>query len=370
MGKYLNGYMRGPRDAIDGAAGDVPRTYRPPGWTAWDVAGWGYPEFNYVLNENGVLQSYGRHRQDYLTDVLARDGTTFITRAAASHRPFFLELATFAPHRPYVPAPQDARSFPGLRAPRPKSFDVLPTHAPSWLAAHPPLTGEQIRRIDRVFRRRVQSVQAVDRMIGEIEQTLTAEGIANDTYLVFSSDNGLHTGEYRLMPGKLTAFDTDIHVPLVVVGPGVPAGRTTAAMAENIDLAETFAGIGHVRLRGDGRSLLPLLHGRAVRRWRTGVLVEHRGRNTLPTDPDYQQPASGSPLTYEAMRTRQFLYVEYDDGEREFYNLKTDPYELHNIVWRLPSRLLERLHRELEAMVQCHGRDCWRAMHVPRLLRR
>ena len=61
-------------------------------------------------------------------------------------------------------------------------------------------------------------------MIGEIELALTANGLSSDTYLVFSSDNGLHTGEYRLMPGKLTAFDTDIRVPLIVTGPGVPSG--------------------------------------------------------------------------------------------------------------------------------------------------
>ena len=69
-------------------------------------------------------------------------------------------------------------------------------------------------------------------------------GWPNDTYIVFSSDNGLHTGEYRLTPGKLTAFDTDIHVPLVVTGPGVPAGTSNNAMTENVDLAETFAQMG------------------------------------------------------------------------------------------------------------------------------
>ena len=81
-------------------------------------------------------------------------------------------------------------------------------------------------------------------MIARIEASLIAGGVANNTYLVFSSDNGLHAGEYRLMPGKLTAFDPDIHVPLVVVGPGVPAGAKTGALAENIDLADTFAQIG------------------------------------------------------------------------------------------------------------------------------
>lgn len=72
-----------------------------------------------------------------------------------------------------------------------------------------------------------------------IRATLRAAGQLSNTHIVFNSDNGLHTGEYRLMPGKLTAFDTDIHVPLIIDGPGVPAGATTSGMAENIDLAPT-----------------------------------------------------------------------------------------------------------------------------------
>ena len=78
---------------------------------------------------------------------------------------------------------------------------------------------------------------------------------------IFSSDNGLHTGEYRLMPGKLTAFDTDIHVPLVVTGPGCRPDPRPSAMAENVDLAKTFAAIAGGKMHGDGHSLLPLFHG-------------------------------------------------------------------------------------------------------------
>ena len=299
------------------------------------MAGWGYPEFNYTLNQNGTLQHYGHKPSDYLTDVIARDGVQFINHAAKSDKPFFLELATFAPHSPYTPAPQDANDFPGLKAPRPPSFDVLPTHAPLWLAGHPRLTRRQIAKINPAFRRRAQAVQAVDRMIGTIEETLAADGIARDTYLIFSSDNGLHTGEYRLMPGKLTAFDTDIHVPLVVVGPGVPAGQTTPAMAENIDLAKTFAAIGGTTIRSDGHSLLGVMHGHGLAGWRNAVLVEHHGGRMSVLDPDFQQPPSGNPTTYEAMRTPHFLYVEYADGEREFYDLRNDPFELHNLAGEL-----------------------------------
>ena len=241
-----------------------------------------------------MLRSFGHRRSDYLTDVLARKGVAFIHAAARSHRPFFLELATFAPHSPYVPAPEDRRDFPGLRAPRPRNFDVLPTHSPQWLVSHPPLTRERIARINWAFRRRAQSVQAVDRMIGEIELALTANGLAGNTYLVFSSDNGLHTGEYRLMPGKLSAFDTDIRVPLVVSGPGVPSAVTTAVPAENVDLASTFAAMGGTTVAGDGHSLLPLLEGRPTPRWRNAVLIEHLGTPLSVHDPDYQQPASGT----------------------------------------------------------------------------
>jgi len=365
MGKYLNGYGQVAGHLADGTATDVPSTFVPPGWDEWDVAGWGYPEFNYTLNENGVLRRYGHQPSDYLTDVLARKGVEFIHGAARDHTPFFLELATFAPHSPYAPAPVDRQDFAGLRAPRPPSFDVLPSHAPQWLAAHPLLTHRQLARIDWAFRRRAQAVQAVDRMIGEIEQAFAANGLSADTYLVFSSDNGLHTGEYRLMPGKLTAFDTDIRVPLVVTGPGVPPGSRTPLMAENVDLAKTFAAIGATSLPGDGQSLLPVLDGQSPSRWRNAVLIEHRGPPLSVRDPDYQQPASGSPTTYEAMRTDSFLYVEYADREREFYDLRTDPFELHNIAGGLTPRKLARLHAELKALERCHGgKACWRAMHV------
>jgi N-acetylglucosamine-6-sulfatase len=117
MGKYLNGYQP--------SSG-----YVPPGWTEWDVAGNGYPEYNYDLNENGALHHYGKAPQDYLTDVLSSKASSFITSSASAHAPFLLEVATFAPHAPYTPAPPDVDAFPGLSAPRGPAFDTLPSDAP------------------------------------------------------------------------------------------------------------------------------------------------------------------------------------------------------------------------------------------------
>ena len=123
MGKYLNGYK--PNGAIaglgagatagDGASPAVAAQGRSPvpaGWSEWDVAGDGYPEYGYHMNSDGHVRAYGYRPRDYLTNVIARKGLAFIDRAAASRRPFMLELATFAPHRPYTPAPRDYGELP------------------------------------------------------------------------------------------------------------------------------------------------------------------------------------------------------------------------------------------------------------------
>jgi arylsulfatase A-like enzyme len=362
MGKYLNGYLQGPTRS------PVPSTYVPPGWDRWDVAGYAYSEYNYTLNEDGRLVNFGHKASDYLTDVLARNAVQFVNRQSSQRHPFFLETATFAPHDPYTPAPRDARDFPGLQAPRPPNFNVLPTNPPRWLGNHPPLTSGRIATINTAFRKRVQSVQAVDDMIRKLETALAAHGQLGNTYLVFSSDNGLHTGEYRLNPGKLTAFDTDIHVPLVIAGPGVPRGASTDAMAENVDLAKTFESIAGTSMDSDGHNLLPVLGGITPADWRNAILVEHHGPDLdggSDTDPDSQDHLSGNPPSYEAMRTPNYLYVEYRDDEREFYDLQTDPYELHNVASSLTPTQLAELHTELITLENCHnGATCWAASHV------
>jgi N-acetylglucosamine-6-sulfatase len=361
MGKYLNGYQ--PANTQGGS-----QPYVPPGWSEWDVAGNGYPEFNYNLNENHTVVHYGNQPQDYLTDVLAGKGTSFIANAAAAHEPFLLEVATFAPHAPYTPAPRDANSFPGLTAPRGPAFDTLPTDAPPWLAGRTPLTDAEKATIDAGFRKRVQAVQAVDQMIGELRAALVKAGVAGNTYVVFSSDNGYHMGEYRLNPGKMTAFDTDIRVPLVVAGPGVAGNATSTAAVQNIDLAPTVEHLAGAPVPSnvDGHSLVPLLRGGSGAGWRTAGLIEHHGPDTLADDPDLPGPNSGNPPSYEAIRTHTYTYVEYLDGSREYYDLAADPLELHNLVGSLSAARLSALHTALAGLVGCHdGTTCWTAGHVP-----
>ena len=133
--------------------------------------------------------TYGSAPADYLTDVVSRIGAKFIVQSAGT--PFFIEVATFAPHAPYVPAPRDAHAFAEARAPRTPAFAATPEGGPPpWLSGLPPLSRSDIAAIDRDFRKRAQSVLAVDRMIGDLQTAAAASSQAQNTYFVFSSDNG------------------------------------------------------------------------------------------------------------------------------------------------------------------------------------
>ncbi|MFJ9745483.1 MULTISPECIES: sulfatase [Streptomyces] len=356
MGKYLNGYS--PSDTV---AGQKP--YVPPGWSQWDVVGGGYEGYDYKLAHNHQIEPHGDRPKDYLTDVLSRKGTNFVKKSAAANKPFLLEIALFTPHGPSTPAPRHENAFPGLEAPHSPAFDKLPTNAPPWLARQDRLTQQEKNTIDRKFRKRAQALQSVDEMIGKLRNALTRAGVADDTYIVFGSDNGFHLGEYRLKAGKQTAFDTDVRVPLVIAGPGVAAGRTSNAQVSNIDLAPTFQRIGGapVSSRVDGHSLLPLLDGGPDSNWRTANLIEHRHADRSPGDPDNNGGESISPPNYHALRTNSYTYVEYGSGAKEYYDLSTDPYQLHNTVGQLGGARLDHLHDALTRLKNCRGDGCWSA---------
>jgi arylsulfatase A-like enzyme len=348
MGKYLNGYETG--------STAHPITPRPPGWDEWDGVGFGYDEFDYDIAHNETTRFYGHEPADYLTDVLQQRATSFIRSASTSRQPFLLEVATFTPHTPSVPAPRDAAKFPRLTAPRSPAFDMLPRNPPAWLAGRPPLTSAAIRGIDRRYRRRARDVLSIDRLLGAIQQTLADAGASRNTVVVFSSDNGYHLGEHRLAAGKMTAFDTDIEVPLVITGPHVRQGVTNRQAVQNIDLAPTFeelAGL-HPSSQMDGVSIVDLLRER-VTAWSNAALVEHHGPDTDVKDPDYPGPHGANPPSYRALRTARYTYVEYADGTAELYDRRHDPFELDNVVDRVSPRLVTRLHDQLVALSHCHG---------------
>lgn len=347
MGKYLNGYQ--PTDPV------------PPGWDTWNAVGYGYDEFDYDMNVDGRVQHFGHTPSDYLTDVLSRRAGDYIRSAATSSQPFLLEVSTFAPHGPAIPAQRYAAAYRGLAYTRTPAFARAPSAPPPWLANRRPLVQRNAIAIDRAFTQRVRASLALSDLVEHLRATLQASGVAQDTYLIFSSDNGFHMGEYRLMPGKQTAFDTDIHVPLIVSGPGVPAGRVEDRLASNIDLAPTFETLAGARVPStvDGVSLVPLWHGTPTASWQQGVLVEHHRPPGKTAGPDTQPQTSGMPPTYWAVRTGTGLYVRYDDGSTEYYDTAADPFELANLG---RAGVPPAVSRMLTALRLCRGTaSCQRA---------
>lgn len=351
-GKYMNFYPSA-RPGLD--------RHVPPGWD--EFFGVFFPEsyYEYQVNENHRLVGYQDAPQDYLTDVVAGKVLAFLDRRKREDdRPFFIHLSPFAPHRPAVPAPRHEALFPDARPPRSPSFneeDV--SDKPAWVREGlPPLTPEEIEKTDELFRERIRTLQAVDEMLERIVRLLEEQGELDNTYIVYFSDNGFQFGAHRMPYGKGDPYEESIRVPLIVRGPGVPAGRTLPQMALNIDLAPTFAAWAGVAPPAsvDGRSLLPLLGATPLpeRSWRGDFLVEHWTR---------ERSSGGEPggiPEYAALRTRDHVYVEYVTGEKELYDLKRDPWQMQNAAVSADPRLLRRLAGRLEELKACSGEGCRR----------
>ena len=121
--------------------------------------------------------------------------------------------------------------------------------------------------LDWVYQARAESLLSVDDLVGNLINTLTATNQLNNTYVVFTSDNGYHLGQFRLAGGKQSPYEEDVHLPLFIRGPGIAPGITIPHLVANIDIAPTFAELAGLSLTNtsviptsiDGRSFKSVL---------------------------------------------------------------------------------------------------------------
>jgi arylsulfatase A-like enzyme len=354
VGKYLNGYSFAGED----------RTYVPPGWDFWaaGVDHAAYDGFRYELNVNGELVRYGNDDSDYMTDVLAGYAHDFLAAATSGSAPFLLYLAPYAPHSPSTPAPRHQGRFAGAEAPRTPAFNENSIKdKPDWVRDTPRMRESKIKRVDADYRRRLESLLAVDEMVDAVMRQLEQAGVLETTYILFLSDNGYFLGEHRQPHGKDAPYDAASRVPLIVRGPEVPAGSTVDALALNVDVLPTVLDLAGLAAPSfvDGRSIAPIARGDA-RDWRQSALLEGFGKET-----ESLEGTESSTPPFRAVRGEDVLYVEYETGERELYNLRKDPYELSNLVRGADKSLLRALSRQLEALGSCTGRECQELENAP-----
>jgi len=340
FGKYLNGY------------GKTGRNHVPAGWDEW----YGAVEKT-QLNQNGQLVTY--EKDTYLDDALSGLAQDFVRRQEQKDAPFFVYLSVHAPHAPATPALRHEDLYEGLRAPRTPSFDEADvSDKPGWVRQLT-LNSAEVRRIDGLYRKRLETMAGVGETIGGLLRTLEQTGELDNTYIVLTSDNGYHMGQHRLGLGKQTAYEEDIRVPLLIRGPGVPAEASRDEMVLNNDFAPTFADLAGLRppASADGRSFASLLdkrQGNDPASWRTAF--EIRNWDSKKDEASYRAVTPVPP--YRAVRTHRYLYVEYDSGVHELYELSKDPYELHNLYDSADAAPISRLDSRLNALRDCAGKDC------------
>lgn len=349
IGKYMNTYPRG----------GPSQTYIPPGWTEWfsPADGTPYESYNYGINENGRLVYYGSAPEDHITDVSTRLAVEFIQRSATAFpaQPFFLFLNPFAPHSPATPPPRYLQALPDLKVPKGPSFNEKDvSDKPQWVRKTPRLSDADIAEMDRIYGDKRRSMLAVEDMVLQVIDTLSAQGRLDNTYILFASDNGFHFGQHRLAQGKTTGYEEDLLVPLVVRGPGIVPGSVIRQLTANVDYASTLAEMAGVSVPSfvDGRSLMPLLRNQAVPVWRQTLLLEResneepglRHGTEEPLDPFDISPRKIRLGAFRGLRSAAGLtYIQYSTGEFELYDKATDPFQLNNSYDAAPAWLRQQL---------------------------
>jgi N-acetylglucosamine-6-sulfatase len=348
IGKYMYSY------GLDPNTGEHrPTTYVPPGWDRWYA--WEGDYFSgakYDINENGQIVTYKRSRW-HDTDLHAKTAENFIRNTAGDDTPFFMYLSPNAPHYPSYYPDRHKDMFNDTPLPKPASFNEADvSDKPAWVQNKPRLSSSRVSYMTRLFRKHLRALQSVDEMVSQLVNAVRDTGELSNTYIVFTSDNGIYRGEHRL-DEKAAAYNAAPRVPLLVRGPDVPQGVTRSHMVLNNDLAPTFASWAGVTPPAfvDGRSLSPLLSSSPHASWRTAFLVEHK---SSAEEYGYVRAIPN----YYAVRTAQYSYVEYATGEKELYDLNADPYELTNIYSSASPKLLSDLKARLDALKTCAGEIC------------
>ena len=314
FGKYLNGWTGDPAafagwDVFEG------HTYGP-------TAGPDSPYYNYTITRSidGVAstESHGSDPSDYSTDVYTSKVESFIADAPAN-QPLFVYYAPHAPHSangevPPIPAPQDMDASVTLPASRPNVNEADVSDKPWYIRRRGTV---DLAAVDQWRTAVGRTLLDLDRSVNAIMTTIEQDRDLSNTLVLFISDNGYLYGSHRWL-GKDVPYEEAIRVPMRARFPARTTETTDGRLALNTDIAVTaaaYAGISFPTVDG-----LPL----------DGATT----RSTFVVE--------GSPETkhtYCGVHTRKAVYVGYESGEFEYYDLTTDPYELTNHPKAVTSKL-------------------------------
>ncbi|AEO67841.1 uncharacterized protein THITE_2116964 [Thermothielavioides terrestris NRRL 8126] len=386
----------------------------PAGWNGSDFLldpyTYMYLNASFQRNREAPVSYEGQHS----VDVLAQKALGFLDEAARGDRPFFLGIAPVAPHSnvqaslltnhtfdnpddinkivgaftPPIPAERHKHLFADARVPRTPNFNPEAATGANWVRRLRRQSAENVAFNDHFYRQRLRTLQSVDELVAAVVDRLAERGLLDSTYVFYTTDNGYHIGQHRLQPGKECGFEEDINVPLIVRGPGVPRGEVAEVVTAHVDLAPTILSLagGKSRADFDGEPI-PLSReelDRAAtgRRHHEHVTVEFWGfaasEGKLFRDDEARLVLNNN---YKALRVigseYNLYYAVWCNNEHELYDLKTDPYQLDNLLHSTATppatllgvplaKVLARLDALLLVLKSCKGATCvrpWQALH-------
>ncbi len=359
IGKYLNYY-----GTDDPEQRSTSATYVPPGWDDWNASiGKIFRYYCVTLNQNGTLH---RFRGQYQTDLYTRLSEDFIANYAKTDKPFFLWTSHLAPHFGVSPSSDDPCAS-GSGTPTPPAerhrgmFKGLP------LPASPALNEEDmsdkgtymkdkakqdLAEMARVHQGRVESLQALDESVSDTIAALDAQGVLDDTMIIFASDNGWLLGEHR-SDKKILPYEESLTVPLLARGPGLPSGVRRHQPVGLVDIPATAIEVsGALATKPqDGVSLVGLANDPTLLSRRV-MPIEAGPAPGIQSKYNATQPA----WFYRGARSSGYTYIawQFDTSEEEeLYDLDVDPFQLESQQATSPE--LKTLRRYSQQLETCAG---------------
>jgi arylsulfatase A-like enzyme len=283
---------------------------------------------------NGARVKFRGH----VEDVVGDQALTFLQQRPKD-KPFCLLIQFKAPHGPWIPATRFEKVFENVEIPAPRTFEdrlegrpeavrkadmaIADRRVPESL----PREERKRRNLQMLVKNYYRVLLGVDENVGRVLDSLDKSGLAENTVIVYTSDNGFFLGEHGLFDKRLM-YEPSIRVPVMVRFPArVKAGRVdTAHMVLNIDVAPTLLELAGVPVPAwmHGRSWLPLLEGRETA-WREAFLYEY-----------YEYPAPHCVRKNRGVRTDRWKLIHFweQPEEWELYDLQSDPDETNNLAVR------------------------------------
>lgn len=207
----------------------------------------------------------------------------------------------------------------------------------SWISRLAQQNSTVVDANDHWYRSRLRTLQPIDEFIPELISRLDSAGVLDNTYIVYSTDNGYHIGQHRLQPGKQCPFEEDLNIPFIIRGPGVPKNTTTNVVTSHVDLASTFLEMAGVTPKEEWKldgSAIPLTdetlqQARQTRQEHVNVeswgIIMSEGKYDAVLYPNH---------TYKALRLvgedYNLVYTVWCSGEHELYDLNVRQPSLYN----------------------------------------